>query len=204
MALPSLIRRLRRGQPIVVVSGLPRSGTSMMMRMLAAGGVPVLTDDARRADASNPVGYFEFEPVKDLARGTPAPWLDRARGSAVKIVSFLLTWLPETHDYQVLFMRRDLGEIVASQRDMLAARGERDDSGPESLAAIYADHLEEVARFLGARRCFSSLDVEHRAVIDGPAEQARRVAAFLGRRLDADAMASVVEAGLYRHRQVAP
>lgn len=199
MSPPSFIRRLRRGQPIVVVSGLPRSGTSMMMRMLAAGGMPILSDSIRAADDSNPTGYYEFEPVKDLANGPPPRWLDEARGKAVKIISFLLTRLPETYDYRVIFMRRDLGEIVASQRDMLATRGESSESDQDRLAGLYVRHLEEVARFLQKRACFSTLEVDHRRVVDRPAEEARRVAAFLERPLDEIAMAAAVETRLYRH-----
>lgn len=200
MALPTFIRRLRRGQPVIVVSGLPRSGTSMMMRMLAKGGVPILSDSVRQADDNNPEGYFEFEPVKDLANGVPPQWLDRARGHAVKIVSFLLTWLPETHDYRVIFMRRDLREIVASQQDMLAGREEAPRSDGGQLEGIYARHLEDVARFLAARRCFATLDVAHRAVLDRPADEARRVAEFLGRPLDLGAMAAAVDTRRYRHK----
>ena len=90
-----LVRRVRYGAPIVVVSGLPRSGTSMMMGMLEAGGVTPLVDGVRAADASNPKGYFEFEPVKALTIDGDPSWLPAARGKAVKIISFLLTWLPE-------------------------------------------------------------------------------------------------------------
>ena len=118
----SWLRRLYRGRPIVVVSGLPRSGTSMAMKMLDAGGMPLVTDGVRSADISNPNGYYEFEPVKDLERGEAA-WLADARGKAVKIVSPLLTYLPESFDYQVIFMRRPLAEIVDSQHAMLDARG---------------------------------------------------------------------------------
>ena len=206
MALASLFRgirgvsRLWRRTPIIVVSGLPRSGTSMMMRMLAAGGVPILSDAIRSADESNPVGYFEFEPVKDLAKGAPSAWLDEARGKAVKIIAFLLTWLPETHEYRVLFMRRDLGEIVASQREMLARRGEPSASDDEHLPGIYAEHLETIARFLSRRKCFSTLDVDYRSVISHPEEEARRIAAFLRRDLDIAAMAAAVDSRLYRQR----
>ena len=195
MSLASLIQRFRRAPGIIVVSGLPRSGTSMMMRMLAAGGVPILTDDRRAPDANNPLGYFEFEPVKDLASGAEPRWLDQARGKAVKIVSFLLTWLPETHEYQVIFMRRGLREMTASQRDMLGEPGE-----PGRLERVYADHLEEVDRFLARRTCFSTLEVEHGHVIAHPEDEARRIAAFLGRPLDVSAMASAVDPRLYRHK----
>ena len=119
-----IVRRARFGKPIVVVSGLPRSGTSMVMKMLEAGGVPVLTDGIRKADISNPKGYYEFEAVKALDKGGDVAWLADARGKAVKIISLLLTWLPETYNYQVIFMRRDLGEALASQDEMLRRRSE--------------------------------------------------------------------------------
>src|ERR1700704_756589 len=122
--LTRLSRRLRYGLPIVVVSGLPRSGTSMAMKMLQAGGLPLLTDDARPADDSNPDGYFEFELVKQLDKSGDLAWLRNARGKGVKVISWLVTWLPESYDYRVIFMQRDLEEVVASQNAMLLQRGE--------------------------------------------------------------------------------
>lgn len=195
-------RRLRYGAPIVVVSGLPRSGTSMMMRMLEAGGVPLLVDGVRSADVSNPNGYFEFEPVKDLAasRGD-APWLRSARGRAVKVIAFLLTWLPEHHNYQVIFMHRDLDEVLASQRLMLERRGEPAANERDAeTRATYGDHLSQVERFLQRRPCFATLRVSYRETVAEPEATAARVAAFLGRRLDTAAMARAVDAALYRNR----
>lgn len=185
----------------MVVSGLPRSGTSMMMRMLEAGGVPLLVDGLRTADASNPRGYFEFEPVKDLAatRGA-APWLAGARGRAVKIIAFLLTWLPEHYNYQVIFMRRDLDEVLASQQQMLERRGAGGGDGEAGTRAAYDAHLTQVERFLARRACFSTLQVSYRDAVRDPGATARQVAAFLGRRLDTAAMANAVESALYRNR----
>src|SRR5262245_14555372 len=99
-----LVRRLRYGKPIVVVSGLPRSGTSMAMKMLEGGGIPILADGIRTADISNPKGYYEFERVKELDKGGEVAWLAEARGKAVKIISFLLTWLPATYDYRFILI----------------------------------------------------------------------------------------------------
>lgn len=204
MSFSSLLRRLRTGKPIVVVSGLPRSGTSMMMRMLEAGGVPIVADGVREADVSNPRGYFELEAVKDLDKpGRPMPWLPAARGRAVKIISFLLTWLPEDYDYQVIFMDRDLDEVLASQQQMLEQRGESAADAAREAAAVratYESHLTQVHRFLGVRSCFSTLTVSYRDAVADPAGTAGRVAAFLGRRLDTAAMAKAVEASLYRNR----
>src|ERR1041384_1116574 len=112
-------------QPVIVVSGLPRSGTSMMMRMLAEGGVPVITDELRRPDSDNPKGYFELEPVRQMTDGN-VTWLENAGGKAVKVISALLEHLPSNHSYKVIFLERDLHEILASQRKMLMNRKEEE------------------------------------------------------------------------------
>lgn len=197
-----LLRRARYGAPIVVVSGLPRSGTSMMMRMLEAGGVPILADGQRTADLSNPRGYFEFEPVKELEGGRREPdWLPGARGQAVKIISFLLTWLPEHYNYQVVFMQRDLDEVGASQRQMLERRGEGGDGpDPGATAAMFQAHLAQVERFMAARECFTTLPVPYRQAVDQPLATADAVARFLKRPLDTAAMAGAVDRELYRNR----
>ena len=157
----SFLRRLRRGHPIVIVSGLPRSGTSMAMRMLEVGGLPVVTDGVREADPSNPGGYYELERVKELDKGGDSSWLRQARGKGVKIISLLLTYLPESYDYQVIFMRRDLDEILASQNKMLEARGEERGAEDARLKALYVEHLAQVERFLARRSCFSTLMLQY-------------------------------------------
>ena len=173
----------------------------MLMRMLDAGGVPILTDGVRSADEDNPNGYFEYEPVKQLDKSADHAWLRGARGRAVKIISLLLTWLPETYNYQVLFMQRDLAEVMASQDTMLVRRGESASAGAhEATRAIYARHLEQVDRFLASRACFTRLSVGYRDVIEGPENEARRIEAFLGRRLDIARMAAVTDRRLYRNR----
>jgi hypothetical protein len=200
-ALADVVRRLRYGRPIVVVSGLPRSGTSLMMQMLKAGGLEILTDALRTADASNPKGYFELEAVKDLDKGGPTAWLAGARGKAVKIVSPLVRRLPSTYDYRVVFMERDLGELVASQNRMLADRGTpQDDAENDRITTIYRAHVDETLRILRARRCFSTLVVNHGEAVARPAEVAARVNAFLGGRLDVSRMAAVADPALYRNR----
>lgn len=197
-----LYRRLRYGAPIVVVSGLPRSGTSMAMKMLDAGGVPTLTDGIRGADDSNPKGYYEFEPVKELDKNGDTAWLGEARGKAVKIISFLLTFLPDTFDYQVIFMNRDLDEVLASQNKMLVSRGEAAGAADDGrMRQAYQKHLEKVDRFLRNRRCFTTLRLGYRDVIDNPAVEARRMNEFLGGRLSVDRMAAVADRELYRNRK---
>jgi hypothetical protein len=195
-------RRLRRGAPIVVVSGLPRSGTSMAMKMLEAGGVPIVTDGIRTADESNPKGYYEFERVKELDKNRDTAWLGEARGKAVKIISFLLTYLPDTYDYHVVFMNRDVDEVLASQNKMLAARGEAADTADDAkMREVYGKHLEKVGRFLRSRPCFTTLQLRYRDVIDNPAAEARRLNEFLGGRLNVERMSAVADRELYRNRK---
>jgi hypothetical protein len=198
-----LVRRVRYGAPITVVSGLPRSGTSMAMKMLEAGGMALLTDGARKADEQNPNGYFELEAVKDLDKNGDSSWLGEARGRAVKIVSHLLTWLPETYDYRVIFMERSLDEIIASQNKMLDGRGHADEAGDaERAKASFEQHLDQTRRFLAHRSCFKTLAVGYSDTVREPQVAARRIAEFLGNRLDVAAMAAVANPGLYRNRAI--
>jgi len=188
----------------VVVSGLPRSGTSMAMRMLAAGGLPLVTDGERAADGSNPHGYLELEQVKTLDKRGPTEWLARARGRGVKIISFLLTYLPEDYDYQVIFMHRHLDEVLASQNAMLDARGEARGAEDARTRTLYAAHLQQVARFMAMRACFSVCEVHYHDVVADPAHEAARINAFLGGHLDEARMVEAVDAALYRNRVPAP
>lgn len=181
----------------MVVSGLPRSGTSMMMAMLEAGGVPLLIDDARPADADNPRGYFEYAPVKYLRKDTA--WVGKACGKAVKVVALLLEDLPHAYDYRVIFMRRALPEVLASQRAMLDRQGKPAGDNAE-MAAIFEKHLRHVRKWLPRQPHIRVLEVEHRIALQEPKMTAQAVNLFLGGGLDTAAMADVVDRGL--HRQV--
>lgn len=174
----------------------------MAMKMLEAGGVPILTDGIRTADISNPKGYYEYEPVKELDKGGDLAWLPGARGKAVKIISFLLTYLPETYDYKVIFMQRDLEEAIASQHAMLVQRGQADQQRDDaSLRRAYEDHLKKVARFLSNRSCFSTLNLQYHDVVERPKDAAARIRDFLGGALDVDRMSAVADRELYRNRR---
>ncbi len=199
-SLSQLYRRLRYGEPIVVVSGLPRSGTSMTMKMLAAGGLTPVEDGIRTADEDNPKGYFEDERVKDLHQDIDKSWLADSRGKVVKIISFLLPHLPETNNYRVLFMRRNLHEVLASQTKMLERREETSDTSDEKMLELWKDHLWRVNWQLKKKPQFTALDVDYKAVLDHPAEQAAQIRDFLGQPLDVEAMAGVVDRSLYRNR----
>ena len=194
------LRRARYGPPIVVVSGLPRSGTSMMMQMLEAGGVEPMTDGLRTADESNPRGYYELERVKDLEDGADELWLRDARGRAIKIIAFLMRYLPETFNYKVIFLHRDMDEVLASQAKMLARRGETTDTEDAVMREHFEKHLAQTTRLMADRACFQLLDIHYNAVLERPAEHARRVNRFVGERLDVERMAAVVRPELYRNR----
>jgi hypothetical protein len=194
------LRRLRYGPEVVIVSGLPRSGTSMMMKMLEAGGVPIMTDGLRAADEDNPRGYFEVERVKDLEKEADKRWIRDARGKALKVISFLLKELPEDCAYRVVFMRRDLSEVVASQNKMLDNRGEENPIRDEKAIELYRKHLISTRVFTGMSPRFQVLEVTYRDVLSDPERLARQVNAFLGGRLDAERMAEAVDPDLYRNR----
>jgi hypothetical protein len=204
MPLQRFYRRLRFGEPIVVVSGLPRSGTSMAMRMLAAGGMRLEMDGVRAADDDNPVGYFEDERVKDLARAPDTAWVQNARGKAIKVVSSLLEHLPQTNNYLVLFMLRNLHEVLASQAKMLARRGETSDTDDVRLLELFQQHLLRVRVMLRMRPCFQVQELDYKGVLEDPRRHAERIRTFLQRPLDVDAMVRAVEPSLYRNRSEEP
>ena len=199
-SLRRFYRHLRYGQPIVVVSGLPRSGTSMVMKMLEAGGLAVLTDGLRTADEDNPKGYYEVERVKNLGTESDRSWLAEARGKGIKVISYLLRSLPPRFNYRVVFIRREMEEVLASQRKMLARRGEAEETPPERMRALFDDDLWRASYQLRHRPEFETLELHYSAVLARPLEEARRLAAFLGGGLDAEAMAAAVDPQLYRNR----
>ncbi|MDP6595735.1 MAG: sulfotransferase domain-containing protein [Candidatus Poribacteria bacterium] len=190
--------KTKNNEIITVVSGLPRSGTSMMMQMLHTGGLPCITDELREADISNPKGYFEFEKVKGLR--TDNSWLPEAKGKAIKIISHLLPYLPPELDYKIVFMERNLDEVLASQRKMLENQGlSGGDPSDKRLSQIFAKQLYQVKKMLDDRQ-ISTLFVDYRDVLEDPAEISAKLQAFLGKNLDQQAMKDVVDNNLYHQR----
>ena len=186
---------------VIVVSGLPRSGTSMMMRMLDEGGIPPLTDKMREADKDNPKGYYEFERVKKLDEGDTA-WVEEAKGKAVKVISALLKHLPEGYTYKVIFMRRKIEEILASQKQMLIRRGEPTDSASdEELTELFGKHLAQIQAWIDGQANVEVIYVSYNEVVEKPLEQSERINQFLGETLDVEKMATVVDRALYRQRE---
>lgn len=188
-------------RPVVVVSGLPRSGTSMMMKMLEAGGLQVVSDGIREADSDNPKGYYEFERVKQMDKGD-TEWVEQAQGKIVKVVSALLEHLPPGYTYQVLFMNRQIDEVLASQRKMLVRRGEESQISDEKLAELLGKHVIKTKSWLAAQPNFSVLDVDYNAMLVDPGPFVPEINRFLGGMLDETAMIAVVDPNLYRNRSV--
>jgi len=200
----SIKRSLRddRGEPIVIVSGLPRSGTSMMMKMLEAGGIPIMTDGERTADVDNPKGYFEHERIKDLEKETDKSYVREGRGKALKVISFLIKDLPDDNDYRVIFMRRDLDEVLASQGKMIDRLGASDtDAADEVMKEAYRNDIVRTRLLCRKLAHFELIEIAYREAIQDPVSAARKVNAFLNGALDERAMAAAVDASLYRNRQ---
>jgi hypothetical protein len=185
---------------IVIVSGLPRSGTSLMMQMLAGGGVEVVTDHLRSADTDNPRGYYEYERVKKIKEDKS--WLPATRGKAFKMVSQLLYDLPASEQYRVLFMERDFEEMLESQEKMLARLG-RPAAPRAEMQRAYLLHLERLHDWLPLQGNVALLRVRYNDLVQRPREEAERVRAFLGGRVDVEGMVKAVDPSLYRNRKTA-
>ena len=194
-------RRIRFGEPLIVVSGLPRSGTSMTMQMLEAGGLAVATDSIRKPGEDNPKGYYEYERVKELDKGLDQSWLKEFRGKTIKIISFLLKDLPDTNNYKVVFMRRNIHEVLASQAKMLVNRGEVNEASDEKMLELYKDHLWKVGYMMKHRPCFELLNVDYKDVVENPRQQAQRIGAFLEDHVEVEKMVTAVDEKLYRNRR---
>jgi hypothetical protein len=200
-ALRSWLRRRRFGTPVTVVSGLPRSGTSMMMRMLEAGGIAPFTDALRSADVDNPEGYYEFERVKGLERDPDKRWVREARGRALKVISVLLRHLPPDNAYRIVYMRRHLDEVVRSQDKMLGRLGTGTPAADaEALKEQYRNEIVSARLHARKQPFMEMMEVDYGETIADPAAAARRVNAFLGGHLDEAAMAGAVNEALYRNR----
>lgn len=171
----------------------------MMMKMLTAGGLEPLTDNIRVADEDNPKGYFEFERVKQIEHDKA--WLEDAQGRVVKLISALLKHLPPSYSYKVIFMRRAMPEILASQRQMLIRRGERADAVPDDkMAAMFDKHVAQVEAWLVAQPNIEVLYVSYNEVIRDSRPHAERINSFLGGTLKVDEMVDVVDRALYRQQ----
>jgi hypothetical protein len=185
---------------ITIVSGLPRSGTSMMMKMLEAGGMQILTDNVRLADDNNPKGYYEFERVKKLKDGDTA-WIETAQGKVLKIISALLEHLPGEYHYKVVFMRRSMDEILASQKKMLEILGQSNGNvTDEQLASIYYKHLRHIESWLGRQTNLDVIYVNYNSLLADPSDYLLQMRSFLIDDLNIEKMRGVIDRNLYRQR----
>jgi hypothetical protein len=189
----------QKTQPIIVVSGLPRSGTSMMMKMLAEGGLSAVIDSLRTADEDNPNGYFEFEPVKKLGEGQD-DWLAEAGGKIVKVVSAILERLPAQHHYKIIFMEREIKEILASQKKMLVRRNEESNKTDAEMQAQFEEHLKATKYWLARQPNMDVLYVDYNRMMSGPDQYCQAVADFIGIPVDVAKMREVPNERLYRNR----
>lgn len=199
--LKNLFSRLKSAekQKVVVVSGLPRSGTSMMMQMLAKGGLSIVTDALRKADVDNPKGYYEIEQSKKLKDGDTR-WLYEAQGRAVKVISYLLEYLPDDLAYDVIFMQRKIPEILASQRKMLQHRNEASSITDDEMAQQFQEHLKAVKYWIARKPNMRVLYVDYNDVVNEPEPLCTTLVEFLELPLDLKSMQAVPLRSLYRNR----
>lgn len=183
---------------ITVVSGLPRSGTSLMMQMLQAGGMTLLTDQIRKPDDSNPKGFFEYEPVKNLA--TEKSWLQDAQGKVVKIVSHFLALLPDKYQYKIIFMERDPDEIIASQNKMLERSGKHVSAAKDEIKVLLKKSLLEIKRWLIKKKNIKIIFVSYNHILQEPERSSTEINDFLSGSLDIKKMAAITDKNLYRNR----
>lgn len=204
-SLQKLLRDRKYGEPVIIVSGLPRSGTSMMMKMLDGAGLPIMTDEIRQADVDNPKGYYEYERVKDLEKemnaGQDRAWVREGRGKVLKVISFLIKSLPDDNFYRIVFMRRDLDEVLASQNKMLVHRGEENPADDKTMTEAYLNHLAAVRILVRKRPNMELMEVFYDRAVADPQGTAAAVNEFLGGKLDVAAMKAAVDAELYRNRK---
>ncbi len=183
---------------ITLVSGLPRSGTSMMMQALEAGGLPALTDRVRTPDVDNPRGYYELDAVKQTKQDPT--WLAGAAGKCVKLVHLLLYDLPQGYDYRVILMKRNIAEVMASQEAMLRRLGQPGGDS-DDLPTIFQKQLRQVEAWLARQPNFKVCVIDYNRLLRDPGPPLAQVNAFLGGGLDVEAMARAIDPTLYRHRR---
>ncbi len=185
---------------VTIVSGLPRSGTSLMMQMIDKGGTPALKDEIRVADDDNPKGYYEFEPVKQTKQDPS--WLERAGGTVVKMVYRLLYDLPPDYSYRVIFTRRRLEEVIASQNVMLERSGKQGGGlTDDKLLGVFRAEIDKSNRWLAEQPNFAVLYVDYNEMVKDPAPQVAKINEFLGGQLNTEAMLAIVDPTLYRQKR---
>jgi len=189
----------KENKKVVVVSGVPGSGTYKMMKMLVEGGLPAVVDSLRQADEDNPNGYFEIEASKSLKDGEKK-WIYDAQGRVVKVISYLLEFLPDDLSYDIIFMEREISEVLASQRKMLQRRNETSTLSDAEMEAQFREHLRAVKYWTARKPNMRILFVKYSGMVNAPEDLCRSIVDFLELPLDLKAMLSVPSQSLYRNR----
>ena len=184
---------------ITIVSGLPRSGTSMMMQILESGGMKVVTDNIRKANEDNPHGYYEYEKVKKIKEDTG--WLKESRGKAFKMVSQLLYDLPSDENYKVIFMKRKMNEILASQSKMLERmEGSKDGTSNAKMGEFFNKHILKIIDWIEGRKYIDVLYIDYNDLLTNPDEHIKTLNRFLNYKLNEEKAVKVIDSSLYRNR----
>lgn len=189
--------------PVIIVSGLPRSGTSLMMQLLAAAGIPLLTDQIRSPDENNPRGYFEYQPVKWLMRDNT--WLSNASGKGVKVITHLIPYLPPETELDVLLMERPIAEVIQSQAQMLQRLQQPLPGNPEQLRQVFQQQQQSLVTYLRQRPKTRLLQVSYNQLVAGNADEFAGIIRFLGIPPSLEPkLRACVDKSLYRAQQPAP
>lgn len=197
----SFINKIFRSKnnEIIIVSGLPRSGTSMMMQILERGGLEIMTDNIRKADKDNPKGYYEFEKVKEIEKDVS--WLPACRGKVVKMVSLLLFDLPDNYMYKVVFMQRNMDEILFSQKKMLQRLNTEDGQEDEKVRDGYEKHLGKIKQWLQEKKNFQVYYISYNHILKDPKTHIKALNDFFNNHLNEQQMLTVIDHSLYRQRK---
>jgi len=185
---------------ITIVSGIPRSGTSLMMQMLERSGMEILTDGIRKADDNNLKGYYEYEKVKTLMKDNS--WLGEAEGKVVKVISGLLAFLPDNHEYKIIFMQRDIDEILCSQAKMLERLGIPQKADPKSLKMTFEKQLVMAKKMLSQQTKMEFIEISYRKLVLDPENEIKKINEFFGNGLDEEKMKMAVDKSLYREKNI--
>ncbi|MBG15829.1 MAG: hypothetical protein CL853_05700 [Crocinitomicaceae bacterium] len=184
---------------IIIVSGLPRSGTSMMMQILSAGGLDILTDKKRTPDDNNPRGYFEYEPVKKLM--IDKSWLPQAKGKVVKVIAQLIPYLPSNFNYKIVFMRRPMDEVLKSQQVMLGKEKDvKSKAFPSGLNNAFQKQLNRVDEWIESQANIDVININYKDIISSPENELESLVSFLDKPLEIDKLKSAIDKKLYRNK----
>ncbi len=185
---------------ITIVSGLPRSGTSLMMQMLEKGGMPILTDGVRKPDDNNQNGYYEYEKVKGLMKDNS--WLDEAEGKVVKVISGLLSFLSDNHEYKIILMRRDIEEVLSSQAKMLERLGTSQKVDPGILKMTFEKQFEMVRTMMLKKENMQFVEISYRDLVLAPENEIKKINGFFGNIFNQEIMITAIDKTLYREKKL--